>query len=186
MISALVTLPLAWPLQASAHDLRLLALLGTVQLALPCLLLVRLTRELPAAEIALLALLEVLFGVAWAWLGAGERLSASVVMGGTLVLGALFANQALGGESGVVRGGVKNGEALEFQASPCRYKYRRNEMKVCPIAIVAGCEKCPFFKLCPAKGSARRLPTATSSKGEAGCPQATRKTEDRIENYLTN
>ena len=95
VISALVTLPLAWPLQASAHDLRLLALLGTVQLALPCLLLVRLTRELPAAEIALLALLEVLFGVAWAWLGAGERLSASVVMGGTLVLGALFANQAL-------------------------------------------------------------------------------------------
>jgi drug/metabolite transporter (DMT)-like permease len=64
-------------------------------LALPCLLLVRLTRELPAAEIALLALLEVLFGVAWAWMGAGERLSASVVMGGTLVLGALFANQAL-------------------------------------------------------------------------------------------
>jgi len=95
VISALVTLPLAWPLQASAHDLRLLALLGTVQLALPCLLLVRLTRELPAAEIALLALLEVLFGVAWAWLGAGERLSASVVMGGTLVLGALVANQAL-------------------------------------------------------------------------------------------
>ena len=24
-------------------------------------------------------------------------------------------------------------------------------MKVCPIAIVAGCEKCPFFKMCPAK-----------------------------------
>lgn len=95
VISALVTLPLAWPLQASAHDLGLLALLGTVQLALPCLLLVRLTRELPAAEIALLALLEVLFGVAWAWLGAGEQLSASVVMGGALVLGALVANQAL-------------------------------------------------------------------------------------------
>ncbi len=95
VISALATLPLAWPLQASAHDLGLLALLGTVQLALPCLLLVRLTRELPAAEIALLALLEVLFGVAWAWLGAGEQLSASVVMGGALVLGALVANQAL-------------------------------------------------------------------------------------------
>ena len=24
-------------------------------------------------------------------------------------------------------------------------------MKVCPIAIVAGCEKCPFFKMCPVK-----------------------------------
>ena len=44
----LVTLPLAWPLQASTHDIGLLALLGTFQLALPCLLVVRLSRELPA------------------------------------------------------------------------------------------------------------------------------------------
>jgi len=94
LISAAVTLPLAWPLQASTHDLRLLALLGSVQLALPCLLVVRLSRELPAPEIALLALLEVLFGVAWAWLGAGERPPASVLAGGVLVLGALVANEA--------------------------------------------------------------------------------------------
>lgn len=25
-------------------------------------------------------------------------------------------------------------------------------MTVCPIAIVAGCKKCPVFKICPAKG----------------------------------
>ena len=71
IVSALFTLPLAWPLQASGHDLGLLALLGTVQLALPCLLVVRLSRHLPAAEISLLALLEVVFGVAWAWWWAG-------------------------------------------------------------------------------------------------------------------
>ena len=64
IVSALFTLPLAWPLQASGHDLGLLALLGSVQLALPCLLVVRLSRHLPAAEISLLALLEVVFGVA--------------------------------------------------------------------------------------------------------------------------
>ena len=94
LISAAVTLPLAWPLQASVHDLKLLALLGGVQLALPCLLVVRLSRHLPAPEIALLALLEVLFGVAWAWLGAGERPPASALFGGALVLGALVANEA--------------------------------------------------------------------------------------------
>lgn len=94
LISAAVTLPLAWPLQASRHDLTLLALLGCVQLALPCLMVVRLSRQLPAPEIALLALLEVVFGVAWAWLWAGERLSSNVVMGGALVLGALVANEA--------------------------------------------------------------------------------------------
>jgi len=95
VLSALATLPLAWPLQASNHDIALLALLGAVQLAIPCLLMVRLTRELPAPEISLLALLEVIFGVAWAWLGAGETPASSVLLGGTLVLVALVANEML-------------------------------------------------------------------------------------------
>jgi hypothetical protein len=25
-------------------------------------------------------------------------------------------------------------------------------MTICPIAIVAGCKKCPVFKICPLKG----------------------------------
>lgn len=95
VLSAVVTLPLAWPLQASSHDLGLLAMLGIVQLAIPCLLMVRLTRELPAPEISLLALLEVIFGVAWAWLGAAEAPTASVLLGGALVLAALVGNELL-------------------------------------------------------------------------------------------
>ena len=96
LLSALATLPLAYPLQASGHDLGLLALLGVVQLAIPCLLVVRLTRELPAAEIALLGLLEVVFGVTWAWLGAGEQPSHGTLSGGALVIGALLANELFG------------------------------------------------------------------------------------------
>jgi len=95
MLSALATLPLAWPLQATMRDLGLLALLGSVQLAIPCLLVVRLARELPGPEIALLALLEVVFGVAWAWLGAGEQPAMATLLGGALVLGALVGNEAL-------------------------------------------------------------------------------------------
>jgi len=95
LISAAVTLPLAWPLQASSRDLGLLAMLGVVQLTIPCLLVVRLTRELPAPEIALLGLLEVIFGVTWAWLGAGEAPSSTALTGGVLVLGALVANEVL-------------------------------------------------------------------------------------------
>ena len=95
LLSAAVTLPLAYPLQASNHDISLLAMLGVVQLAIPCLLVVRLTRELPAPEIALLGLLEVLFGVAWVWVGAGERPSPSTLAGGALVLGALVGNEVL-------------------------------------------------------------------------------------------
>lgn len=96
LLSALMTLPVAWPLKASVHDVGLLGLLGVVQLALPCLLVVRLSRELPAAEIALLGLLEVVFGVTWAWLWGGETPSSQVLVGGLLVLLALVANELLG------------------------------------------------------------------------------------------
>ena len=94
-LSALVSLPLAWPLQASGHDLGLLGMLGVFQLAIPCLLVVRLTQVLPAAEISLLGLLEVIFGVLWAWLGAGEQPGATALSGGALVIGALVGNELL-------------------------------------------------------------------------------------------
>jgi drug/metabolite transporter (DMT)-like permease len=99
LLSAAAMLPLAWPLRASNHDVGLLALLGVVQLAIPCLLVVRLARVLPAPEIALLALLEVIFGVLLAWLGAGEAPAASTLTGGALVLGALAGNELLGRRS---------------------------------------------------------------------------------------
>ena len=95
LLSALLTLPLAWPLAASAHDLGLLALLGVVQLAIPCLMAVSAARVLSAPEIALLGLLEVVFGVLWTWLGAGEAPSAAVLGGGALVLFALAGNEML-------------------------------------------------------------------------------------------
>ncbi|MET0519341.1 MAG: DMT family transporter, partial [Burkholderiaceae bacterium] len=95
LVSALAVLPLAWPLRAGAHDLGLLALLGIFQLALPCLLVVRLARVLAAPELALLGLLEVIFGVLWAWLGAGEDPSSAALTGGAMVLVALLGNELL-------------------------------------------------------------------------------------------
>jgi drug/metabolite transporter (DMT)-like permease len=93
VLSALCTLPFALPWQASASDIALLALLGLVQLAIPCMLVVYCGRVLHAPEIALLALLEVLFGIALAWWGAGEQPQASVLWGGTLVIAALVLNE---------------------------------------------------------------------------------------------
>jgi drug/metabolite transporter (DMT)-like permease len=95
VISAAATLPLAWPLQASAHDLALLAGLGVFQLALPCLLVVRLSRVLAGPELALLGQLEVVLGVLWAWLGAGEDPSSAALSGGAMVLAALAGNELL-------------------------------------------------------------------------------------------
>ncbi|RTL35371.1 MAG: DMT family transporter [Burkholderiales bacterium] len=94
-LSAAATLPLAWPLQSSVHDLGLLAFLGVFQLAVPCLLAVRLARELPSHEIALLGQAETLLGVLWAWVFAGEHPGSAALIGGSLVLLALIANEAL-------------------------------------------------------------------------------------------
>ena len=95
-ISSLVTLPLALPMTATAHDIALLAMLGLVQLAIPCVLSVRCASVLKAPEIALLALLEIIFGILLAWLGAGEVPGTNVLTGGALVLGALLVNELFG------------------------------------------------------------------------------------------
>ena len=100
LISALATLPLAWPLVASTQDVGLLALLGVVQLAIPCLMAVSVARVLSGPEVSLLALLEVVFGVAWAWLGANEAPSSAVLSGGLVVLLALAGNEVLALRSG--------------------------------------------------------------------------------------
>jgi drug/metabolite transporter (DMT)-like permease len=96
VISCLATLPLAYPFQATAHDLGLLAYLGVFQLAIPCVLSVLCARVLKAPELSLLALLEVVFGIGLAWLGAGETPGPTVLVGGTLVIGALVTNELMG------------------------------------------------------------------------------------------
>jgi drug/metabolite transporter (DMT)-like permease len=95
-ISSIVTLPLAMPFRASAHDIALLALLGVVQLAIPCVLSVVCARVLKAPEISLLGLLEVIFGIVLAWWGAGEAPTPTVITGGALVIGALMLNELVG------------------------------------------------------------------------------------------
>jgi drug/metabolite transporter (DMT)-like permease len=94
LISAVVTLPFALPFQASGRDLLVLASLGIFQLGVPCMLLVLVSRTLTAPEIALLALLEVVLGPLWAWLGAGEVPAGTTLIGGAIVIAALAGNEA--------------------------------------------------------------------------------------------
>ena len=48
---------------------------------------------------------------------------------------------------------IDGNSANHFRAlvAHSKRKYRRNEMTLCPIAIVAGCKKCPVFTVCPLK-----------------------------------
>lgn len=86
----------ALPFIATSSDLLLLAVLGFFQLGLPCMMMIRAARHLTAPQIALLALIEVLLGPIWAWLGAGEVPAAATLAGGALVLAALVANELVG------------------------------------------------------------------------------------------
>ena len=93
VFSAAITLPFALPFTASLHDIALLAMLGCLQLGLPCMLMVRASPQLSAPEISLLAMLEVVLGPLWAWLGAGEAPALATLAGGALVIAALLVNE---------------------------------------------------------------------------------------------
>lgn len=95
LLSCLATVALAWPFEASLRDLALLALLGAIQLAVPCFLMIRAVRHLAPHEVALIALLEVVLGPIWAWLGAGEAMPMATLQGGLIVLAALIGDTLL-------------------------------------------------------------------------------------------
>jgi drug/metabolite transporter (DMT)-like permease len=112
VLSSLLTLPFAVPFAATGSDVAWLGLLGLVQLAIPCALAVVCARSLKAPEVSLLALLEVIFGILLAWVGAGEAPGREVLTGGTLVIGALVLNELLGWRS---RGGTPRIQTVDKQ-----------------------------------------------------------------------
>ena len=97
VLSCIATAPLAMPFSATAGDMGLLALLGVVQLAIPCMLMVGTNRHLAPHEVSLIAMLEVVLGPVWAWLGAGEAIGIATLQGGMVVLAALVFNVFFGG-----------------------------------------------------------------------------------------
>lgn len=100
LLAGLIAMPIAllagWPLTASWHDVGILAVMGTFQLGMGCLLLTLAAPHLSAAEIGLLSLLETILGPIWVWLGIGERPSNTALLGGLVVLTSLVVNQLAG------------------------------------------------------------------------------------------
>ena len=94
-VGAIAVWPVSAPLAVSGHDMVLLAVLGLVVLPAGSALFFAGTRFVPAAEVALVALLEAVLGPIWVWLGVGEAPSVQVLIGGAVVLGAVIANAAL-------------------------------------------------------------------------------------------
>ncbi len=97
LIAGLWTLIPAWlfagPFAATGRDLFVLAVMGSVQLGIGCLLATAASRTLTATELGLLALLEPILGPLWAWMLLAERPSPAALVGGAIVLGAVITNE---------------------------------------------------------------------------------------------
>jgi drug/metabolite transporter (DMT)-like permease len=96
VLSALVCFPAANLSAASGADLAWLASLGLFQLAIPCVWMVWVSARLPATEISLLQVLEIIFGTTWAWLWGRETPSTATLIGGSLVVVVLVVHAAWG------------------------------------------------------------------------------------------
>ena len=87
--------PFASPDQVDGKDLALLVGLGIGQIGLGLIFLTIGARLIPAAEVALITLLEIVLGPLWVWIALGERPSATTLIGGAIVLAAVVI-QAVG------------------------------------------------------------------------------------------
>jgi drug/metabolite transporter (DMT)-like permease len=81
-----VFLPFSSPGSVDAHDLGLMVLLGAGQMGVGLALLAVGARLIPAPEVALITLLEVVLGPLLVWLAYTERPSTATLLGGAIVV----------------------------------------------------------------------------------------------------
>jgi drug/metabolite transporter (DMT)-like permease len=82
-------LPIGSPGEIGADDVGWLAALGIGQIGLGFALLTVGARLIPAAQVGLITLLEVVLGPVWVWLALGERPSTLTLVGGAIVIVAI-------------------------------------------------------------------------------------------------
>jgi drug/metabolite transporter (DMT)-like permease len=81
--------PFAHPGSIGPHDLLLIVVLGVGQIGLGLAFLTLGARLIPAAEVALITLLEIVLGPLWVWLALAERPSTTTLAGGAVVVAAV-------------------------------------------------------------------------------------------------
>ena len=89
VILVAVFLPFATPGEIGSEDVAWLAALGVGQIGLGFMLLTVGARLIPAAQVGLITLLEVVLGPLWVWLALDERPSTLTLVGGAIVIAAI-------------------------------------------------------------------------------------------------
>jgi drug/metabolite transporter (DMT)-like permease len=89
VILVVAFVPFASPGEIGGNDVFWLAALGIGQIGLGIALLTVGARLIPAAQVGLITLLEVVLGPLWVWLALDERPSTLTLAGGAIVIGAI-------------------------------------------------------------------------------------------------
>lgn len=95
-LSFVICLAADLPLVLSLSDGGIAAGMGVFQVGAGLILYTAGSRSLPAAELALLSLVEVVLAPLWVWVVLGETATANTLIGGGIVLAALAANAMSG------------------------------------------------------------------------------------------
>lgn len=90
LIVLLVSAPLAHPSTIGGHDFGFLVLIGVGQMGLGLAFLTAGARLIPASEVALIALLEVVLGPLWVWISISETPVLATLVGGAVVIVAVL------------------------------------------------------------------------------------------------
>lgn len=90
VFATLVSAFLVQDFGVSRNDLIVAILLGTVQIGVQYIIITIAARHVPAAEVTLLMLLEVVAAPLWVWIAFGETPAVLTLIGGCIVLGAVI------------------------------------------------------------------------------------------------
>ena len=100
LLGELLLIAVFWPFAALGEvprsDIPELAAMGAGQIGLGLALLTVGARLIPAAQVALITLLEVVLGPLWVWLAYDERPETSTLVGGAIVIVAILIQTSSG------------------------------------------------------------------------------------------
>jgi drug/metabolite transporter (DMT)-like permease len=96
LFAAVFAATMAGDLAVSGRDFAIGAVMGVVQIGFGMMLFTAGSRHVPAAELALLSLTEVILSPIWVWLWVGEIPSLATLAGGAIVLAAIVGRASSG------------------------------------------------------------------------------------------
>ena len=112
IVAVVIGLAFAGSLAVSAHDLGIMALMGTVGLAIPFFFIMQGLRHVPAIQLVLISLLDILVSPTWVLLAVGEVPSPATFLGGAaIVAGVVLATVSGAREARAARQSVACGSS---------------------------------------------------------------------------